>query len=65
MSKIADSIRRGLQEAVAYSKGEADKSTYRVHVPERIDVKAIRTKPANTGPLLTGRQPCRAYNGKV
>ena len=55
MSKIADSIRRGLQEAVAYSKGEADKNTYRVHVPERIDVKAIRTKPANTVPLLTGR----------
>ena len=43
MSKIADSIRRGLQEAVGYAKGEADKSAYRVHVPERIDVKAIRT----------------------
>ena len=43
MSKIADSIRRGLQEAVAYAKGEADKNAYRVHVPERIDVKAIRT----------------------
>ena len=43
MRKIADSIRRGLQEAVAYSKGEADKKAYRVHVPERIDVKAIRT----------------------
>ncbi len=65
MSKIADSIRRGLQDAVAYAKGEADKNAYRVHVPERIDVKAIRTKPANTVPLLTGRQPCRAYNGKV
>jgi len=43
MSKIADSIRRGLQEAVAYAKGEADKSAYRVHIPEQIDVKAIRT----------------------
>ena len=43
MSKIADSIRRGLQEAVAYAKGEADKNAYRVHVPEQIDVKAIRT----------------------
>ena len=46
MSKIADSIRRGLREAVAYAKGEADKNAYRVHVPERIDVKAIR---ANLG----------------
>ena len=43
MSKIADSIRRGLQESVAYAKGEADNSAYRVHVPEYIDVKAIRT----------------------
>lgn len=43
MSKIADSIRRGLQEAVAYAQGNADKSGYRVHIPEQIDVKAIRT----------------------
>lgn len=43
MSKIADSIRRGLQEAVAYAKGEADKDSHRVHVPKKIDVKAIRT----------------------
>ena len=43
MSKIADSIRRGLQESVAYAKGEADNSACSVHVPEQIDVKAIRT----------------------
>ncbi len=43
MSKIADSIRRGLQEAVGYAKGEADKNAFRVRVPEQIDVKAIRT----------------------
>ena len=46
MSKVADSIRRGLREAVAYAKGEADKNAYRVHVPEKIDVKAIRTSLA-------------------
>ena len=39
---IAQSIRRGLEEAVAYAKGEADESLYRVHVPERVDVRAIR-----------------------
>jgi putative transcriptional regulator len=44
MSKVANSIRRGLGEAVAYAKGEADASHYRVHVPEQIDVRAIRTK---------------------
>jgi hypothetical protein len=33
MSKVADSIRRGLEQAVAYAKGEADLRAYRVHVP--------------------------------
>jgi putative transcriptional regulator len=42
MSSIAESIRRGLEEAVAYANGQADASAYRVHVPERIDVSAIR-----------------------
>ena len=41
-SKVADSIRRGLKEAVAYAEGKADESAYRIHVPEgSIDVKAI------------------------
>lgn len=44
MSKVANSIRRGLEEAVAYTKGEAEASRYRVHVPEQIDVRAIRVK---------------------
>jgi putative transcriptional regulator len=44
MSQVADSIRRGLEEAVAYAGGRADPSAYRVHVPERIDVRAIRAK---------------------
>ena len=43
MSKVADSVRRGLREAVAYAEGKADASGYRVHVPAKIDVKAIRT----------------------
>jgi putative transcriptional regulator len=44
MSKVANSIRRGLEEAVAYAKGEADERRYRVHVPQRIDVRAVRVK---------------------
>jgi putative transcriptional regulator len=45
MSKLgANSIRRGLQEAVAYARGEADARKYRVHVPQRVDVRAIRSK---------------------
>ena len=41
MRKVADSIRRGLREAMAYAKGKADESGYRVHVPAKIDVKAL------------------------
>jgi len=42
--KVADSIRRGLEEALAYAEGSADISRYGVHIPEDIDVKAIRGK---------------------
>jgi putative transcriptional regulator len=55
MSKVADSIRRGLEEAVAYAKGKADAKAYRVHVPETIDVKAIRAKLALTQEEFAGR----------
>ena len=55
MSKVADSIRRGLEEAVAYAKGQPDAKAYRVHVPETIDVKAIRTKLAMTQEEFAGR----------
>jgi len=44
MSQVAHSIRRGLEQAVAYAKGEADQRAYRLHVPKSIDVKAIRTR---------------------
>jgi putative transcriptional regulator len=44
MSKAADSIQRGLKEAVAYARGDARERDYRVQVPVRIDVRAIRAK---------------------
>ena len=40
----AGSIRRGLEQAIAYARGEADEREYRVHIPERLDVRAIRGK---------------------
>jgi len=56
MSKaIAKSIRRGLEEALAYGKGEADKNKYRVHVPRRIDVRSILTKLGMTQEEFAGR----------
>jgi putative transcriptional regulator len=55
MSKVADSIRRGLQEAVAYAEGHADTRAYRIHVPATIDVKAIRTRLKMTQEEFAGR----------
>ncbi|MGD9885783.1 MAG: helix-turn-helix domain-containing protein [Reyranella sp.] len=55
MSKVATSIRRGLEEAVAYAQGQADARTYRVHVPAAIDVKAIRTRLGMTQEEFAGR----------
>ena|ERR1041384_1505590 len=42
--RLFDDIAKGLSEAIAIAKGEADPSTYRVHVPAKVDVKAIRKK---------------------
>ncbi len=55
MSKVADSIRRGLREAVVYAEGKADESVYRVRVPVKIDVKAIRTSLDMTQEEFAGR----------
>ena len=54
-SKVADSIRRGLEEALAYADGTADDRSYAVHVPEDIDVKAIRAKLHMTQEEFAGR----------
>ncbi len=42
MSKAGDSILKGAREALAYARGEPVDAV--VHVPEDIDVKAIRSK---------------------
>jgi putative transcriptional regulator len=48
MSEAADSIRRGLEEALAFVKGELEPGSYRIHYPKQIDVKAIRAKTGLT-----------------
>ncbi|MGA2042950.1 MAG: helix-turn-helix domain-containing protein [Roseiarcus sp.] len=53
--KVADGIRRGLEEALAYAEGTADVSRYGVHIPEDIDVKAIRAKLDMTQEEFAGR----------
>lgn len=42
MSRAYDKIAEGLRDAIAISRGQADVATYRVHVPEEVDVRAIR-----------------------
>jgi hypothetical protein len=42
MSKVADSVKRGLKEAIAYADGKSNKKKFRVHGAKKIDVKAIR-----------------------
>ncbi len=54
-SKVAISVRRGLEEALAYAEGKADASRYGVHIPEDIDVKAIRAKLDMTQEEFAGR----------
>jgi putative transcriptional regulator len=45
MSKRAyDKIMAGMDSARAYLDGTADKRRYRVHVPDKIDVRKIRTQ---------------------
>ena len=49
MSRLAfDKIRAGLDEAIAFTKGELAPGTFRVHIPDAIDVKAIRAKTGMT-----------------
>lgn len=55
MSKVVDSTRRGLEEAVAFAQGRADAKSYRVHVPADVDVKAIRARLAMTQEEFAGR----------
>jgi putative transcriptional regulator len=55
MSKAADSIRKGLEQAVAYAKGDTSPRAYRVHVPAHVDAKAIRTKLGMTQRVFAAR----------
>ncbi len=53
--KVADSIRRGLEEALAFADGKAEEGRYGVHVPQVVDVRAIRTRLGMTQQEFAGR----------
>jgi len=40
--RVFDEIKAGLEDAISIARGEAAPATYRAHVPESVDVKAIR-----------------------
>ena len=49
MSEVGDRILSGLEDALAFSRGERGKRrVHRVVVPRRVDVKAIRRRLAMT-----------------
>jgi putative transcriptional regulator len=50
-----DRIIAGLNDAVAIAKGEADATTYRVHVPSTVDVRAIRKAMGMTQDAFAAR----------
>jgi putative transcriptional regulator len=42
--KAFDKIAAGLRDAIAIAKGEADPSSYRIHVPSEVNVKSLRRR---------------------
>ncbi|GHU16316.1 transcriptional regulator [Spirochaetia bacterium] len=50
-SRIVESMK----EAVAISRGELSKDAYRIHIPEKIDVKAIRQQMGLSQPAFANR----------
>ena len=48
MTKAGQRLIQAAKEALAIARGEADPSTYRVHLPSEIDVKAIRKRKRMT-----------------
>jgi len=40
--EVFEGMVAGAREALAYARGEADESHYRVHIPEDLDVRSIR-----------------------
>jgi putative transcriptional regulator len=55
MTTLGKRLIQAAREANAIAKGEADPSTYRVHVPASIDVKAVRNRLRLTQREFSGR----------
>jgi putative transcriptional regulator len=44
MSKLGKKLIAAAHEGIAIARGEADPSTYRLHIPAQIDVRAMRRR---------------------
>lgn len=44
MSKAGSRILQSAREALAYASGDVDTANYGVHIPPKVDVRAIRRK---------------------
>ena len=44
INRAGSRILQGAREALAFARGDADLSTYRVHVPKDVDVRALRNR---------------------
>lgn len=54
-SRLFDEMAEGLSEAITIARGEADPSTYRVHLPEEPDVAAVRRRLGLTQAAFAAR----------
>lgn len=55
MGELAESIKRGLREAVAFAEPASDKNAYSVHIPAMVDVRSIRSKLGMSQQEFAGR----------
>ena len=55
MTSVADSIKRGLQEAIGYASGAADTNSFGVHIPAEVNVKSIRANLGMSQQEFAGR----------
>jgi putative transcriptional regulator len=55
MSTFGKELLQSAKEARAFARGEADDSEYRVHVPEEIDVRALRRRLGMSQAAFAGR----------
>ena len=53
--RLFDEIAQGLREGIAIARDEADPATYRIHLPETVDVKAIRGRLGLTQAAFAAR----------